>query len=284
MKNFIKRTLTGILFVAVLVGCILYTPTTFGLLFALITGLAVWEFGTLINQSGQAVINRPICGLAGVYLFLAVMGFSENLFGGEVFVPYLIMLIYLLVAELYLRRPNPMNNWAYTMMSQLYVALPFALLSVLYFYPVQMMQGEALTVAVTPMLPLSVFIFLWASDSGAYLVGSLIGKHRLFERISPKKSWEGSIGGGVLALVAAWVLWYFFPIMSLWQWIGMALVVVVFGTWGDLVESLLKRQLGIKDSGHILPGHGGILDRFDSSMLAVPAVVIYLYTLSLFVA
>ena len=175
MKNFIKRTLTGILFVAVLVGCILYTPTTFGLLFALITGLAVWEFGTLINQSGQAVINRPICGLAGVYLFLAVMGFSENLFGGEVFVPYLIMLIYLLVAELYLRRPNPMNNWAYTMMSQLYVALPFALLSVLYFYPVQMMQGEALTVAVTPMLPLSVFIFLWASDSGAYLVGSLIG-------------------------------------------------------------------------------------------------------------
>ena len=146
------------------------------------------------------------------------------------------------------------------------------------------MQGEALTVAVTPMLPLSVFIFLWASDSGAYLVGSLIGKHRLFERISPKKSWEGSIGGGVLALVAAWALWYFFPIMSLWQWIGMALVVVVFGTWGDLVESLLKRQLGIKDSGHILPGHGGILDRFDSSMLAVPAVVIYLYTLSLFVA
>ena len=284
MKNFIKRTLTGILFVAVLVGCILYTPTTFGLLFALITGLAVWEFGTLINQSGQAVINRPICGLAGVYLFLAVMGFSENLFGGEVFVPYLIMLIYLLVAELYLRRPNPMNNWAYTMMSQLYVALPFALLSVLYFYPVQMMQGEALTVAVTPMLPLSVFIFLWASDSGAYLVGSLIGKHRLFERISPKKSWEGSIGGGVLALVAAWALWYFFPIMLLWQWIGMALVVVVFGTWGDLVESLLKRQLGIKDSGHILPGHGGILDRFDSSMLAVPAVVIYLYTLSLFVA
>lgn len=284
MKNFIKRTLTGILFVAVLVGCILYTPTTFGLLFALITGLAVWEFGTLINQSGQAVINRPICGLAGVYLFLAVMGFSENLFGGEVFVPYLIMLIYLLVAELYLRRPNPMNNWAYTMMSQLYVALPFALLSVLYFYPVQMMQGEALTMAVTPMLPLSVFIFLWASDSGAYLVGSLIGKHRLFERISPKKSWEGSIGGGVLALVAAWALWYFFPIMPLWQWIGMGLVVVVFGTWGDLVESLLKRQLGIKDSGHILPGHGGILDRFDSSMLAVPAVVIYLYTLSLFVA
>lgn len=280
-KNFIKRTLTGVLFVAVLVGGLLYSAATYTLLFALITGLAVWEFGTLINQSGRAVINRPICGLGGVYLFLAVTGFSENMFGGEVFVPYLLILIYLLVAELYLRRPNPMNNWAYTMMSQLYVALPFALLSVLYFYPVQVMQGGAFTVAVTPVLPLSVFIFLWASDSGAYLVGSLIGKHRLFERISPKKSWEGSIGGGVLALLAAWVLWYFFPIVTLWQWMGMALVVVVFGTWGDLVESLLKRQLGIKDSGNILPGHGGILDRFDSAMLAIPAVVVYLYTLSM---
>lgn len=280
-KNFIKRTLTGVLFVAVLVGGLLYSAATYTLLFALITGLAVWEFGTLINQSGRAVVNRPICGLGGVYLFLAVTGFSENMFGGEVFVPYLLILIYLLVAELYLRRPNPMNNWAYTMMSQLYVALPFALLSVLYFYPVQVMQGGAFTVAVTPVLPLSVFIFLWASDSGAYLVGSLIGKHRLFERISPKKSWEGSIGGGVLALLAAWVLWYFFPIVTLWQWMGMALVVVVFGTWGDLVESLLKRQLGIKDSGNILPGHGGILDRFDSAMLAIPAVVVYLYTLSM---
>ena len=282
MNNFIKRALTGIIFVAVLVGSILYSPTTFGLLFALITGMAVWEFSTLINHGGQAVINRTICGLAGVYLFLAVLGYNQGIFGAEGFVPYLLVLIYLLVAELYLNRPHPINNWAYTMMSQLYVALPFALLSVLYYYPLHVMQGGVPTVACTPVLPLSVFIFLWASDSGAYLVGSLIGKHRLFPRISPKKSWEGSIGGGVLALVAAWALYHFFPIMQLWQWMGMALVVVIFGTWGDLVESLMKRHLGIKNSGNILPGHGGILDRFDSSMLAIPAVVVYLYTLSAF--
>lgn len=282
MKNFITRTLTGVLFVVVLVGCILYAPSTFAMLFALITGLAVWEFGSLINNSGQAVINRAICGLGGVWLFFAFMGFNEGIFGAEGFVPYLLILIYLLVAELYLKRPNPIANWAYTMMSQLYVALPFALLNVLYFYPVQVVREGELVTSFTPMLPLSVFIFLWASDSGAYLVGSLIGKHRLFERISPKKSWEGSVGGGVLALVAAWALWSFFPLMNLWQWMGMALVVVVFGTWGDLVESLMKRQLGIKDSGHILPGHGGILDRFDSAILAIPAVVVYLYTLSMF--
>lgn len=282
MKNFIKRTLTGVLFVAVLVGCILYAPSTFAMLFALITGLAVWEFATLINNSGQALINRTICGLGGVYLFFAFMGFNEGIFGAEGFVPYLLILIYLLVSELYLKRPNPIADWAYTMMSQLYVALPFALLNVLYFYPVQVVREGELVTSFTPVLPLSVFIFLWASDSGAYLVGTLIGKHRLFERISPKKSWEGSVGGGVLALVAAWALWSFFPLMNLWQWMGMALVVVVFGTWGDLVESLMKRQLGIKDSGHILPGHGGILDRFDSAILAIPAVVVYLYTLSMF--
>lgn len=281
LNNFITRTLTGILFVALLVGGILYNPLTFALLFALVAGLAVNEFAVLINNSRRAVINRSISVVAGVYLFFAVFGFSNGISGAEIFVPYLLTLIYLLIAELYLRQPDPVSNWAYTMMSQLYVALPFALLNVLYSYPIEVVDGDSVSVATSPILPLSLFIFLWASDSGAYMVGSLIGKHRLFERISPKKSWEGSIGGGFLAVLAAWCLWYFFPIMPLWQWIGMALVVVVFGTWGDLVESLMKRQLGIKDSGNILPGHGGILDRFDSSMLAIPAVVVYLYTLSL---
>ena len=126
---------------------------------------------------------------------------------------------------------------------------------------------------------MAVFIFLWTSDTGAYCFGSLFGKHRLFERISPKKSWEGSIGGTFVSLLAALIVWYFDRSLNIPQWLGFALVVVIFGTWGDLVESLLKRQLGIKDSGNILPGHGGLLDRFDSSLLALPAVVIYLYTL-----
>lgn len=281
MNNFIKRTLTGILFVAALVGAILYHPLTFGVLFAIITGLAVWEFCSLVNANGQVHVGRFLCTLGGVYLFIAMMAFCMGVTGGGVFVPYLMIILCLLVDGLYLRSRNPLNDWAYAMMSQLYVALPFALLNVLYFHADTSVTTEY-AVAVNPILPLSVFIFLWASDSGAYCVGSLIGKHRLFERISPKKSWEGSIGGAVLAVAASCVMAHFFPFMPLLHWIGMALVVVVFGTWGDLVESLMKRQLGIKDSGHILPGHGGILDRFDSSMLAVPAVIIYLYTLSQF--
>ena len=119
-------------------------------------------------------------------------------------------------------------------------------------------------------------------ETGAYCTGMLFGKHKLFERISPKKSWEGSIGGGIFCIIASFLLSHFFPFMSTGVWIGLALTVVVFGTWGDLTESLLKRRLGIKDSGNILPGHGGMLDRFDSAILAIPAAVVYLYVVSLF--
>lgn len=133
-----------------------------------------------------------------------------------------------------------------------------------------------------PILPLSIFIFTWINDTGAYCTGMLFGKHRLFERISPKKSWEGSIGGGAFSIIAAIIMAHFFPFMTLGVWIGLALTIVIFGTWGDLTESLLKRTLGIKDSGNILPGHGGMLDRFDSTLMAVPAAVVYLYVISFF--
>ena len=137
------------------------------------------------------------------------------------------------------------------------------------------------------LLPLCVFIFLWLNDTGAYCSGSLFGKHKLFPRISPGKSWEGSIGGGILVMIVAAFIGYYtnengqISQLSVLGWVGLGLIVVVFGTWGDLVESLFKRTLGIKDSGKIMPGHGGMLDRFDSSLMAIPASVVYLYTLQL---
>lgn len=132
---------------------------------------------------------------------------------------------------------------------------------------------------------MAIFIFLWVNDTGAYVCGSLLHRYipyKLFPRISPGKSWIGSIGGALFCVGAAFVLSHFFPEMPAAAWAGLALVVCVFGTWGDLVESLLKRQFGMKDSGHILPGHGGMLDRFDSTLLAVPAAVLYFYTISAF--
>lgn len=275
-NNFIQRAITGALFVTILVGCILYSPLSFDILFIIICALSVREFAQLINKSGKANINKNITMLGGAYLFLAFMRFCQGDFGSYIFLPYLALLLYMMISELYLKKENPIANWAFTMLSQLYVALPFALLNVLAY------QNSAATSSVTynPILPLSVFVFIWLSDTGAYCVGSLIGKHRLFERISPKKSWEGSIGGAVFSIASSFAFAHFFSFISMWQWAGLAAVVVIFGTWGDLTESLMKRQLGIKDSGNILPGHGGMLDRFDSALMAIPAAVVYLYVLT----
>lgn len=277
-NNFIQRAITGALFVAVLVGCILYDPVSYGALFVIISALSVREFGHLVNQIEGVSINRTITMLGGAFLFLSFMGFCINAVDSKIFIPYLLLLLYLMISELYLKKENPMLNWAYSMLSQLYIALPFAVLNVLAFQN----TPDTSSVSYNPILPLSIFIFIWLNDTGAYCVGSLIGKHRLFERISPKKSWEGSIGGGVLAIAASFAMAHYFPFMSMIEWAGLAFVVVVFGTWGDLTESLFKRQLQIKDSGHILPGHGGMLDRFDSALMAIPAAVIYLYGLTLF--
>lgn len=281
INNFIKRAITGVLFVAILVGCILSNPLSFGILFTIISALTIYEFGQLVNMRAEGVnINKMITMLGGAYLFLAIMGFctNEGQEGSKIFIPYVLLLLYMMISELYLKKENPILNWAYSMLSQLYIGLPFAMLNILAFN----YDPTYSSVSYNPILPLSIFIFLWLNDTGAYCIGSLIGKHRLFERISPKKSWEGSIGGGVVAIGVSFVLAHYFPFMSKWEWAGLALVVVVFGTWGDLTESLFKRQLHVKDSGTILPGHGGMLDRFDSALMAIPAAVAYIYALTWF--
>ena len=285
VKNLIIRAITGVVFVAIMVVGISFRPDVMILLFAAITGLTIWEFTGLVNQSENVAVNRFISTAAGIYFFLAVAGYCSGLTPSAAFVPYLLTVVYLLVSELYLKQTNPINNWAYTMLSQMYIALPFSMINVLAFRSTP--NGN---VTFEWLLPLSLFIFLWTNDTGAYCSGSLLGRHKLFPRISPGKSWEGSIGGAVFVMIAAAII-YFLNVgqtdglvagMPLWQWLGLGLVVVVFGTWGDLVESLFKRTLGIKDSGNILPGHGGMLDRFDSSLMAIPAAVVYLYTLQLF--
>lgn len=282
MKNFIIRTITGVIFVAAIVACFL-NPQAMVFLFALVTGLTIWEFCGLVNERENVQINRFICTVAGVYLFLAMAGYNSGLTPSTVFIPYLVSIVYLFVAELYLKQPDPINDWAYTMLSQLYIALPLSLLNVLAF------RSNGYNIQYSYLAPLAIFVFLWINDAGAYCVGSLIGRHKLFPRISPGKSWEGSIGGGLLVIVAAVAIWHITTTygyndlgLSAYEWAGLGLVVVVFGTWGDLIESLFKRTLGIKDSGNILPGHGGMLDRFDSTLMAVPAAVVYLYTLTLF--
>lgn len=281
-KNLITRSITGILYVAIMVTSFLQSVNMI-VIFALITGLATWEFTGLVNEYKHVNVNRLITTVAGVYFFLAVAGVNSGAIQtNAVFVPYLLTIIYLFISGLYTKSSDSVNDWAYTMLSQMYIALPLSTINVIAFRQ----AADGLNYYYY-LLPLSIFIFLWTNDTGAYCTGSLFGKHKLFPRISPAKSWEGSIGGGILVLIVASIMYYIesqgenLSGLNLIEWLGLGLVVVVFGTLGDLVESLLKRTLGIKDSGNILPGHGGILDRLDSSLMAIPASVVYLYTLTL---
>lgn len=271
LKNLIIRALTGIIFVAVLVGAICYDSISFLVVFSLITGLTLWEFYGLVKDYENTAPKRLISSLGGVYLFAATFAYVNQLTGGVIFLPYLLFLIYTLVAELYYKAPNPINNWAFTFFAQLYCAGTFSMLN---YIAVTSHTPE--TAVYSPLFIMAIFIFIWLNDTGAYLVGSMIGKRKLFERISPKKSWEGFFGGLAVVLGASQALAWYAPEVSWYNWLGLSATVVMFGTWGDLVESLLKRTLGVKDSGHVLPGHGGMLDRFDSLMLATPAAYIYI--------
>lgn len=283
LKNMITRAITGTIFVVAVVVSFL-RPQAMMFLFALVTALSVWEFTGLVNNIKDVSVNRFITTAAGTYLFIAFAGYCSEITPSAVFIPYLLTIVYLFISELYTKASNPINNWAYTMLSQLYIALPFSMINVVAF------RNEGGAVVYDYLLPLSIFIFLWTNDTGAYISGSLLGKHKLFPRISPGKSWEGSIGGGLLVLAVAALVGHIANsnegghILSIPGWMGLGLVVVFFGTWGDLVESLFKRTIGIKDSGKILPGHGGMLDRFDSSLMAFPAAVVYLYTVLIMMA
>ena len=270
MKNFITRALTGIVFVAILVSAIYFHSFYFLGVFSLITGLTLWElYGLVLPEASP--FNRFMGAIGGAYLFAATFGYTEKGMGAWIFLPYLLILIYLMVVALYEKGKNPLTHWSMLLFGQAYCAGSFSLLNGL-AYKSELIEG----LAPMPIFILALFVLIWLNDTGAYLIGSMLGKHRLFARISPKKSWEGFFGGLAVAVLGSQLLATLDPLYSHLQWMGLAIVVVAFGTWGDLIESLLKRTIGVKDSGNLLPGHGGMLDRFDSLLLAAPASYIYI--------
>lgn len=271
MKNLITRALTGIIFVSVLVGAIYYHSYYFLALFGLITALTLWEFYGLVKNEGSSTSKRLINSLGGAYLFAATFGYANGLVDGTIFLPYLFFLMYTFIAELYCKAGNPINNLSLTLFGQVYCAGAFSILNLVTSVPDT--PGQIVHI---PYYALAIFVFVWVNDTGAYLVGSAIGRRRLFERISPKKSWEGFFGGLALALLTSQLFAHFMPGTDRITWMGLSATIVVFGTWGDLIESLIKRTLGVKDSGNILPGHGGMLDRFDSVLMAIPAAYIFI--------
>jgi phosphatidate cytidylyltransferase len=265
MSNFWQRLITGIVFLAVLISGIIYSQWTFAVLFAVIDVLAMWEFYRIGRQGGYdplAVYGTAVGLAAFVLSFLAcaeVVSYQTML----LIVP---LLIPIFVIVLFGHFKNPIYTISYTFYGLLYIGLPFALIS-----PIAFHSG-----AYQSIMVLGMFIIIWVNDTGAYCFGVTIGRHHMFERISPKKTWEGFLGGALAAVGASLLLARFFPALSQTQWIVTALLTVTFGTLGDLAESQLKRTIGIKDSSNILPGHGGILDRFDSIILAIPVIFAYL--------
>lgn len=201
MNNFITRTISGIIFVAGMVAGMAFNGVAMTFLFTLITSMAVWEFTGLVNEHRGASVNRFITTVAGSYLYLAFAGYCSGLTPSAVFIPYLLTIIYLFVSELYMKAEDPISNWAYTMLSQLYIALPLSMVNVLGFTA----NPTTSSAQFTGLLPLCVFVFLWMNDTGAYCIGSLLGRHKLFPRVSPGKSWEGSIGGAIVVLAVAFV-------------------------------------------------------------------------------
>ena len=281
MKNLIIRTITGIAFVALIVAAVLVSEWFLFLVFLIFACLGMYEYRTLLQKNSiKLSIAFHIVGLCIYFIFSRIgkvllcdtIFLQSFCFGETQFMLVLALLFILFIVGLFSKQEQPFLAIAYSILGILWIVLPFALINHWSApFPYELRLNEQ-------FLLLSVFIFIWMYDTFAYCVGMLIGKHRLFERISPKKSWEGAIGSAILTSTAAYFANLLFPALPLSkiQWIGFALVIIVFGTLGDLVESLFKRQLSVKDSGTILPGHGGILDRFDSFLFAFPFVLLYL--------
>jgi len=265
LSNLQQRIITGIIGASIMVGGVYYNAYTFGLLFLAITILAQIEFYTLLKVDN----HKPLVVL-GTVIGTAVYGITFGFMTGLLpIISYLILfplctLIYFV--KLYKTEEKPFTNIAFTFLGVLYVAVPFSLFQYVAFinlqYHWEMVAG-------------SLFL-LWASDTGAYFAGTYLGKHKLFPRVSPKKSWEGSLGGLIASMLVAWILAINFGTIAPYKWFVLSGLIVVAGTYGDLVESLFKRSIAIKDSGSILPGHGGFLDRFDGLLLSTPYISTFL--------
>jgi phosphatidate cytidylyltransferase len=276
LNNFFRRTLTGAWIVIFILGGFWLHPVSFFLTGLVMLAGAQYEYYQMIRNSGvkPQMIPGIITGItAYVISTLIAAGYLEMKFL-LILVP---MMLLIMIVELYRRQEKPFDSLAHTLFCVLYTALPLSM------FPFSAFLQEGLNsllphqgLIFSPGIIVGFFILLWTNDSGAYLVGITIGRHRLIERISPKKSWEGFFGGAVLALLVAWLLSGWLGVIDNWKWMIVSVIISIAGTYGDLVESMLKRSLGVKDSGTIMPGHGGFLDRFDSTIISFPLVFLFI--------
>lgn len=276
MSNFWMRTLTGALFLVIMIGGIIWRMESYLGLFILIAALGLWEFYRLMHESLS--LSQRIAGLAFGLFLLAAASAKYFLASNPVLSPRttsLLLLIFPSYLIFRLFRPGSLFGlFSPFLFGIFYVIFPFCLLILSFTH-----ETGGTTVHRQQVI-LGYFMLIWSNDTFAYLTGRAFGKNKLFERISPKKTWEGFAGGVLCTIALAHFMAEWFGGLLNWQWMIMAAIVATTGTLGDLAESMLKRSLGVKDSGTILPGHGGILDRFDAVLLSAPFLFVFLEMIS----
>lgn len=262
------RAITGFFFIIVMLGSVLLGPYVFDIFYLVLSVFCLWEFYTNVKKSG----TNPnwITGITSgvlIYSVYAITTHHKDSFHAKLPALLPVILSTIFIQELFKKHEKPFTNVAYTYLGIFFTVVPFT-----FFHGLGYVNG-----GFNFHYPMAFLLLLWANDTGAYLVGSKLGKHKLFERHSPKKTWEGFIGGIVITAGAALLINNYFTDISISQWIIMGVLISCFGTIGDLIESMFKRSINIKDSGGLLPGHGGLLDRFDGLFIAAPIVYAYLY-------
>jgi phosphatidate cytidylyltransferase len=276
MKSFLIRTGSGILLVTLVLASIFVKGEWGNVVnifnvFLLFACLSMFEYRVLMEKQGNSLSIYFFIVAMVVYFLLSYTPFWSAAPLSTVILILIALFFLFFVVELFRKEEKPFQNIAYSLMGIAWIIIPFSLINLFPTLTPHPIQGKYLLLAL--------FIFVWLYDTMAYCVGSLLGRHRLMRSVSPKKTWEGTIGAAIVTIGFSFLAPKLFTVifLSTLQWVGFAVIVVVMGTLGDLVESLFKRQVDVKDSGTILPGHGGILDRFDSVLLIVPFILLYLH-------
>lgn len=262
IKNLVIRATTGVVYIAIVLAGLLAGPYAFAIVFGLFLCVALFEYYRIIENDVRIRPDKLLNIVSGVIIFILSLFLSH--YTRSAIVVYLLLQF---IIAVFSKKENPFINTIYSIFGQLYVTTPLLLLSLIYSN--QSIMSYKIIIAI--------FVFIWINDTAAYVVGSLFGKHKLIERISPKKTIEGFVGGVAMAAASAFLFAYYIPEYSIYFWIGFGLIASLMGTAGDLFESLIKRTYSVKDSGRIVPGHGGILDRIDSLLFATVAIYLYLF-------
>ncbi len=276
MNNFFRRTLTGAWIVILILGGFWLHPVSF-----LVTGLILltgtqYEYYNIILNTG--VHPRKVAGMiTGISAYVISVLVATSLLPARSFLLMIPLMTSIMISELYRAQEKPFDSLAHTFFPLVYTVIPFALFPFAAFSHTglqSLLPHEGITFS--PGIIVGFFLLVWANDSGAYLAGISFGRTSLMESISPKKTWEGFTGGLILAAIIAWVFSGWLGVVNTGQWVVISIIISITGTYGDLIESMLKRSAGVKDSGNIMPGHGGFLDRFDSTIISFPLVYLFI--------